>query len=216
MSDSTSRPPGTMSRVLQWAGWKRQQPPHPARSADEWNQEYASGRWDYLEGTSELARHSVLVGYLDHLGVTQRVLDVGCGMGVLFPKLRLSGCTRYVGVDLSSQAIGSAVARYPDPRATFVAADGQEYLPDGQFDAVIFNEVLYFFREPELTVARYANCLQESGLILVSTCTAFRGGEAILDRLRASHTIVDETRITANRQSWSWIVSVFKPTRGQT
>jgi 2-polyprenyl-3-methyl-5-hydroxy-6-metoxy-1,4-benzoquinol methylase len=211
-TDST-KPRGALARALRWAGSRRRvlRGQGRERSAAEWDQEYAAGRWAYLEETSELARHAVLVSYMEHLRVADAVLDVGCGTGVLFEKLRPLGCRRYLGVDLSAAAIDIASARFSDPRGSFVAADGQAFEPPGEFDCVVFNEVLYFFRDPAATVERYERWLRPGGLVLVSTCTAFSGGERILERLKSRRALVDETRVTAGDREWSWIVSVLRP-----
>jgi len=47
------------------------------QSAQAWEAQYASGRWDYLAQLSELARFSVLAGYICHLKPGGAVLDTG-------------------------------------------------------------------------------------------------------------------------------------------
>ena len=52
---------------------------------------------------------------------------------------------RYVGVDLSEEAIAKArtrIAQTPNSSASFVVADALGYAPSEQFDVIIFNESL--------------------------------------------------------------------------
>src|SRR5262245_51695956 len=56
-------------------------------SKERWDEEYASGRWDVMRRSDELARYSVLAGYLRRLHPRGRVLDVGCGEGILLEHL---------------------------------------------------------------------------------------------------------------------------------
>jgi len=109
-----------------------------------------------------------------------------------------------VGVDLSSSAIAGLVERQSE-RRSFFAADGEYYVPTEQFDVIIFNEVLYFFRDPLGAVERYASSLRSGGILLVSICTAFKGGTAILERLKEVYAVLDETRVTHADNQWSWI-----------
>ena len=78
------------------------------QSAQTWEAQYAAGRWDYLGELSELARFSVLAGYICHLKPGGAVLDTGCGQGVLLRRLPVSSYSRYVGIDISGSAISVA------------------------------------------------------------------------------------------------------------
>src|ERR1700739_5169135 len=68
------------------------------QSAQTWEAQYAAGRWDYLAELSELARFSVLAGYICHLKPGGTVLDTGCGQGVLLRRLPVSSYSRYRGL----------------------------------------------------------------------------------------------------------------------
>jgi len=74
-------------------------------SAKRWDEEYANGRWDYLENLSELARFCIVVGYCAFLKPKSSILEVGCGSGILMRRLRVVGYSSYFGVDLSREAI---------------------------------------------------------------------------------------------------------------
>jgi SAM-dependent methyltransferase len=180
------------------------------RSAEVWNSEYASGRWAYLSGLSELSRYSILVGYIAHFRPEGAILDVGCGEGVLHRRVRPLGYSRYVGIDLSSNAIAK-LEGLRDGKSVFVVADGERYVPTEQFDVIVFNEVLNYFRDPQGAVENYVRALTTGGVILVSTCTQVKGGPAILRRLSAIYPVLDETRVTHGAHRLSWIVAALAP-----
>jgi SAM-dependent methyltransferase len=197
--------PGFLQSATRWIGshFRRGQD-HVRPTANTWNAQYELGRWTYLGQLSELSRYSVLVGYMVHFKPGGAVLDVGCGEGVLLRRLEPHGYSRYVGVDLSSSAITGLAERHSE-RLSFFAADGEHYVPTEEFDIIVFNEVLYFFRDPLGAVERYASSLRSGGILLVSICTAFKGGTAILERLKEDYAVLDETRVTHADNQWSWI-----------
>jgi 2-polyprenyl-3-methyl-5-hydroxy-6-metoxy-1,4-benzoquinol methylase len=207
-------PPGSTLRGFARRGYRwltarsARAPEFPSGAA--WDRQYAAGRWSYLEQLPELARYSVLTGYIAHLKPYAAVLDVGCGEGVLLKRLSPHGYRRYLGVDLSAVAIEKLQDRR-DEKTTFLAADGEYYTPTERFDVVVCNEVLYFFRDPLAAVARYCNALTPGGLLLVSTCTGFKRGLPILADLKEAYALVDETRVSHGDDDWAWICTVLAP-----
>src|SRR5690348_2798439 len=51
-------------------------------SQKQWEAEYQNGRWEYMKNLEELARYSIIVGYVDYLKKGGAILDVGCGEGI--------------------------------------------------------------------------------------------------------------------------------------
>jgi 2-polyprenyl-3-methyl-5-hydroxy-6-metoxy-1,4-benzoquinol methylase len=180
------------------------------QSAQTWEAQYSAGRWDFLGELSELARFSVLAGYICHLKPGGAVLDTGCGQGVLLRRLPSSCYCRYVGIDVSGSAISVAQKQHYE-RSTFLAADCEHYSPAEPFDVIVFNEVLCCLRDPLRTVARYARSLNPGGIVLVSLCTAARGSTTILWRLRRAYATVDEVRIAHGGRKVSWACIALRP-----
>jgi 2-polyprenyl-6-hydroxyphenyl methylase/3-demethylubiquinone-9 3-methyltransferase len=187
--------------------WERARPRGDLpQAAASWDEQYSGGRWAFLASAGERARFAVIVGLLSE-GVDPAVLDVGCGDGVLYQRFRAYGSSRYVGLDLSVVAVGKAAAA-AGPEATFVAADAAIYQPEGRFDAIVFNEMLYYLHEPLATVRRYAEALTPGGRLIVSTWGGSPRGLAILRQLHGLFDAVDE--IVVKQRSQQWTITCLK------
>jgi len=180
------------------------------QSAQTWEAQYATGRWDFLAELSELARFSILAGYICHLKPGGTVLDTGCGQGVLLRRLPRSCYSKYVGIDVSGSAI-SVAQEQGNERSIFFAADCEKYSPAEHFDVIVFNEVLCCLHDPLRTVERYARSLNPGGLLLVSLCTAARGSSTILRRLKRAYATVDEVRVVHSGRKVSWVCTALRP-----
>jgi SAM-dependent methyltransferase len=133
-----------------------------------WDEEYRQGSWQRLDSAVQLAHYAVIAGYVDHfLSPGMSVLDVGCGHGRLYHFLRPLKPARYVGLDISSEAIAQAQA-LDEPAARFEVADFQTWRPPDRFDAVIFNESIYYAREPLVHLQRYQQSIAPGGIMILS------------------------------------------------
>lgn len=172
-----------------------------------WEEQYRGGKWELMRGLDEVARYSVIAGYLHHLKPGGSVLDVGSGEGLLRDHLAPFGITRYHGIDLSEAAIAQAAPRAGE-HTTFAAADAETYVPPGRFDAVVFNECVYYFNDPVGSVRRYEPYLTAGGCFVVSTFRS-RRADVIARRLGEVYSLLEETAIT-NRKG-TWVVRIFRP-----
>jgi 2-polyprenyl-3-methyl-5-hydroxy-6-metoxy-1,4-benzoquinol methylase len=177
--------------------------------------EYSSGLWDYLRGVNELVRFSVVVGYCHYFKKGGAILEIGCGEGILQERLCPSKYTRYVGVDISSEAIKRATHRQ-DEKTFFVREDASLYTPNERFDVIIFNECLEYFDNPLSLVQRYETFLEPDGVYIVSM---FVGIDTVRTKriwkmLEAVYTVETKTQVTT-MPGYSWIIKVFKPARSK-
>jgi len=88
----------------------------------------------------------------------ERVLDLGCGDGVLTAKLVALGCN-VVGVDGSASMIDAAKALGLDARVM----DGHALSFDGEFDAVFSNAALHWMKQPDKVVDGVWRALKPGG-----------------------------------------------------
>jgi len=137
-------------------------------SLDSWEQQYNSGFWSYLASAQELARYAAIAGYVNRLSNGNRVLDVGCGECILYDFLARREGAHYTGLDLSPAAL--AKSKVPETQSTLIAADVEEHeFENGeQFDAIVFNEILYYPKLPIRVLDRLAKHLAPGGLVVVS------------------------------------------------
>lgn len=109
------------------------------------------------------------VAIMAGVGEGSRVLDLGCGLGVMMPVYRELGVERVVGVDVSEKMIELARERWAgEPWVEFIAADAAELTLDEQFDAVvIYNAYPHFMNRPALVGACWRQ-LADGGRFVVA------------------------------------------------
>ena len=116
------------------------------------DQYYRTGQWDYLD-----KNHSEeMVRLVEKYARGGRILDMGCGTGILASRLADDSYEYYRGIDASSEAIDRARKR-ASKKIGFEVGDIQNYRCDESFDVIVFEDSLYyvpFFRRRLLK--RYA------------------------------------------------------------
>ena len=170
------------------------------RRRRRWNRQYAAGEWTWLARPGELARYGVLSMYALELKPGGKVLDVGCGEGLLRDRLHPRAFSEYIGIDFE-EAIQRAAPRIDD-RTRFVVADMNFFVPDVAFDTIVFNESLYLFRDVAGALLRYESFLAPGGILLVS----MHGGPKTAEiwRLLADrYPVLDSVTLT-NRDGSAW------------
>ncbi len=182
---------------------------------DTWDEQYRAGRWDHLRAIKEVARFGIVSGYIHHFLENGSVLDAGCGEGLLLSFLDRSRVSRYVGFDISP----SALAKAPIDRARDELAEGtlESYRTDEQFDAVVFNEVLFFAENPVATVDRFRANLKPDGVMIVSMYQKHRpegslGGmtRQLWNRFDAGWEVLDEVELTNVVKDIVWRLRVVR------
>ena len=97
-----------------------------------------------------------------------RVLDVGCGTGVLLHKLSL--CypkVRFDGLDLSDQMIAQAVAKSL-PNAVFSQGDAENPpYPDNTFDILMCTSSFHHYPNPQAAIQSFHRILKPGGLLIL-------------------------------------------------
>ena len=123
-------------------------------------------RWaDYLCRTTRAV--------LDRLDAQpgERILDVGCGTGLLLERLRLEvPDVRLVGVDPVPEMLTIARRRLPMPATADLREAAAERLPfaDRSFDAVVSASVFHYVRRPETALAEMRRVLRPGGRLVLT------------------------------------------------
>lgn len=121
-------------------------------------------RWD------ELCFHDPekLTYILDHTGIRHgmRILDIGCGTGVLESYLLPYVPKQIVGVDISAGMINRAKQKYATPLVEFRCTDVME-IQGEKFDYIIAYSVFPHFAEPKRLVKHLAGMLNPEGILVI-------------------------------------------------
>lgn len=121
-------------------------------------------RWDELcyhalEKINHILEHTTL-----HKGL--RILDVGCGTGVLEQYLLAYSPAHITGIDISPRMIEQARAKYTVPTVDFRSMDVMD-LKDEQFDYIIAYSVFPHFEYPGKLIAHLAELLVAGGELVI-------------------------------------------------
>lgn len=125
-------------------------------SAAARNQTWSAGTYDaHARFVSDLAG-----GVVDWLNpqAGERILDLGCGDGVLTADLAARGA-RVVGVDSSADFVQAAQARGLDVRLM----DGEHLTFENEFDAVFSNAALHWMTRPSEVIAGISRAMKPGG-----------------------------------------------------
>jgi len=178
-------------------------------SVDTWDTLYATGQYDFVTTAEHVSRYGSVAAYCCFFIAGGRVLDIGCGRGLLLKYLPREVTRSYVGIDVSEAAIELARAQFPGGH--FEVADAMIYEPPHDFEVIVFNDSLYYFPFPEQQVERYARALTSDGVIVASM---WRHAHAIRawNRLRADFVTLDDVCVSRrypNRRKWD--IAALRP-----
>jgi len=104
-----------------------------------------------------------------HLAPEDRVLDVGCGTGVLLESLaRASPQAQLTGVDLSGDMLKIARRRLGSGVDLQVATAESLPFREAAFDIVVSTNVFHFIRQPVAALQEIFRVLKSSGKIVIT------------------------------------------------
>lgn len=175
-----------------------------------WNSKYSGEFWDVMKECDEVPRYSVIAGYFQYLKDGGSILDIGCGEGILQEKLDPNRYSKYVGVDISDEAIRKAFHKQDD-KTLFISGNAADYVLEESFDLIVFNESLYYFDDPFAIIDKYVYNLNKDGIFIISTFMASKRAASILNRLKANYYSLEEAKVTV--KSKTWVCNVFSPQR---
>lgn len=94
----------------------------------------------------------------------ERILDMGCGLGVLAEEMVKMGCD-VVAIDVNSQAVSAAKLRNVDAR--LMNAEAMTF--KDEFDAVFSNASLHWMRHPNRALEGVSRALKKGGRFVGET-----------------------------------------------
>lgn len=177
-------------------------------SGKKWDAEYSANQWDYLKNLPELGRYSMITGYLSHLKPNASILEVGCGTGLLFERIRHLPYQYYKGIDISEKAIAAA-SQFCDAKTTFVSGNGANFLDTKKYDVIIFNEALYYFDDCLAVLKHYTQQLTPGGFFIISMVVGDIS-QIHWKKIEKHHKIRDGVQLT-NQHGITWNCRIVQP-----
>jgi 2-polyprenyl-3-methyl-5-hydroxy-6-metoxy-1,4-benzoquinol methylase len=135
------------------------------RRSIDWDQDYQAGRWDGADEKEQLSRYALLGGIITLTGASS-LLDVGCGRGLLREFIPPDALTSYTGLDVSQVALNKV--SNPKPYEKFVCTRLEDWQPEGVYEAIVMNEVLYYLEDPCEALNKMSRCLHPGGALVIS------------------------------------------------
>ena len=183
---------------------------------ERWEQMYREEQWEFLNSPEQKARHYLISRWIqERYPQGARVLDIGCGEAVLFTIIK-DHLKSYTGIDIAETATVRCREKYGrDPRCRFETCAFESYDSDERFDAIVFNEVLYYFplfsAVPQLERA-FRLLHGDSGCVIVSLNKnpKARLVGLLLDR---RFSPVQSIRIENGLVGSAWTVSLYSNTK---
>lgn len=177
---------------------------HPVSSA-QWDSEYQKGYWDKLTDIEEMGHYAIIAAYIQRFTSAPKILDIGCGEGVLLNYLSKDIYSEYLGIDLSQTAIDKATIKQ-DSKTRFQICDISTFTSKSNFDVIILNEVLYYLSNPVKVMSQLNDSMNASSIFIVSM--VFPAGEYIWPKLESKFSLISSDIITNVRGS-TWKIGVF-------
>ena len=139
-----------------------------------WDKEYAGTKWNFADNTLGDCVYSHLEKYTRN----GSLLDLGCGSGNTATELATTAYQTYIGVDISAEALSKATRRTAEigraDRNSFAQGDFLNYIPNQQFDVILFRESLYHvpLGKIKTILEQYSKYLKKGGVFVVRLKTS--------------------------------------------
>lgn len=175
-----------------------------------WEAQYLDGEWDHLKDLSHVPLYGVLVGYYKFFKQGGSILDVGCGEGVFQERLGSNSYSRYVGIDISDEAIRRASLK-EDDNTKFIRIDASNFHIKEIFDVIVFSEILYYIEYNLISnfMKKYEQFLKKDGIFIISMMNNPNTTE-IWKILESMYSLIDKTHLS-NKSGKSWTCKVYLP-----
>ena len=139
-----------------------------------WDREFASTKWDFIDHTEGDCVYENLEKYANN----GSILDLGCGPGNTANELSTDAYQKYIGVDISEEALSKARRRTVETgrgdKNFFVRHDFVNYTPAQEFDVILFRESMYHVPIGKIkeTLNHYTKYLKTNGVFIIRIATS--------------------------------------------
>lgn len=139
-----------------------------------WDKEFAGTKWDFIDHTESDCVYESLEKYVNK----GSLLDLGCGPGNTANELSADMYQKYIGVDISEEALAKARRRTEESgrgnKNFFVRHDFLNYAPAQEFDVILFRESIYHVPIGKIkkTLSHYAKYLKANGVFVIRIATS--------------------------------------------
>ena len=175
-------------------------------SAERLDLKYKTGHWNNLRTINEFAHYSIIAGYFQFLKKGGSILDIGCGEGLLADRIGAFNYSIYSGFDFSRDAIDMAQSRM-NGNTFFTVSDMNSHEPAQTFDAIVFNEVIYYNSNTLATLKRYSKFLSPQGIFIIS-CFTSQNDKINWNEIEPYFALYDRTTVT-NSIGSGWVIRVL-------
>lgn len=139
-----------------------------------WDKEFGGTKWDFINHTEGDCVYESLEKYANN----GSVLDLGCGPGNTANEMSSNVYQKYIGVDISEEALAKARKRTMEAgrgdKNSFVQHDFVTYRPSQEFDVILFRESIYHVPIGKIKEAlnHYAKSLKREGVFVIRIATS--------------------------------------------
>ena len=188
-----------------------------ADATRDWQQEYCSGKLDFLDRPHEQLRHAVIACMIAQHAPGE-VIDLGCGRGHQLSWLKPESVTRYIAVDVSPAALERLPAS-PIPVEAVVSTIEEYRPPQRDIGAMVCAEALYFLDDPVAPLMRIAAEARSVKAIVISLLVPNerkpnwrKGVDPVWEAFAGSGlALIDKVRVTAEAAGIGWDIAMYRP-----
>lgn len=114
-----------------------------------------------------------------------RILDIGCGKGIISDKLLKRNKGEVIAIDLSDKMIDLAKEANPNTKVKFINIDFYEFEDEKPFDMIICFDAYPHFMDVENFVEKAASLIKKDGELII----AHDIGRSALNEHHARHAV---------------------------
>src|SRR5208283_4462567 len=173
-----------------------------------WESEFKSGRWNYIDNTTE----DIIYHHLEKYSKNGSFLDLGCGAGNTGNEMDVNKYKYYTGVDISEVAIRKAIIRSTENQRNdknkYLQADIANYVPREKYNIILLRESINYTPKSRVKglLEMYSAYLEDNGVFIVRMSDREKYG-AIVRIIEESFIVVEKYLADHTRA----IIIVFRP-----